>query len=153
LEFAPTNGWWEYRQISYYFFQNDRWKKYMGAEATSWTEQVHREAGNRVTEGSTAAPLIEAGAYLVEATVPGKGEPARVLVLVTDIALVQKNVAGKGLLYVCDARSGQPLAEKPVRLYEHWAIYNQKNQRNDLFWDSTTLTTDTNGVILFERKH
>jgi len=85
--------------------------------------------------------------------VPGKGEPSRVLVLVTDLALVQKNVPGKGMLYVCDARTGQPLPEKSVRFYEHWQVYNQKNQRNDLFWDSTTATTDTNGLIFFNRKH
>jgi uncharacterized protein YfaS (alpha-2-macroglobulin family) len=154
LETTPTNGWWEYRNFQYYFFQNERWKKYVGAEIASWTEQIRREPGNRVAEGSTAAPLTEPGAYLVEASVPGKsGEPSRVLVLVTDIALVQKNVQGNGLLYVCDARTGQPLPEKSVRLYEHWQIYNQKNQKSDFFWDSTTLTTDTNGVVLFSRKH
>src|ERR1022692_1477109 len=154
LETTPTNGYWDYRNFQYYFFHDDRWKKYVGGEYAHWTENVPREPGNRVAEGSTAAPLSEPGAYLVEATAPGKaGEPSRVLMLVTDIALVQKNVPGKGLLYVCDARTGQPLPEKAMRLYEHWSVYNQKNQRNDLFWDSTTVTTDTNGVILFPRKH
>ncbi len=169
LETTPTNGWWEYRDFQHYFFQNERWKKYVGAEAQRWTEEVRREPGNRVAEGRTAAPLTEPGAWLVEASVPGKPEPSRLLVLVTDIALVQKNVLsrenaggdagapgivpGKGLVYVCDARTGQPLPEKSVRFYEHWEIYNQKNQRNDFFWDSTTATTDTNGVILLERKH
>jgi hypothetical protein len=153
LETTPTNGWWEYRNLQYYFLQNDRWKKHVGAETTQWTESVRREPGNRVAEGSSVAPLTEPGAYLVEAAVPGKAEPSRVLVLVTDIALVQKNVQGNGLLYVCDSRTGQPLPEKAVRLYEHWSVYNQKDQRNDLFWDSTTLTTDIHGVILFPRKH
>ena len=153
LELTPTNGWWEYRNFQYYFFQNDRWKKYVGAEAQHWSENVPRPPGNRVAEGTNAAPLTEPGAYLVEATVPGKGEPSRALVLITDLALVQKNVPGKGMLYVCDARTGQPLPEKSVRFYEHWQVYNQKNQRNDLFWDSTTATTDTNGLIFFARKH
>jgi len=154
LETTPTNGWWEYRNFQYFFFRGDQWKKYVGAEVTYWTESVRREPGNRVAEGSSAAPLAETGAYLVEAFVSGKaGEPSRVLVLVTDIALLQKNVPRKGLLYVCDARTGQPLPEKAVRLYEHWQVYNQKNQKSDLFWDSTTVTTDANGVILFTRKH
>ena len=153
LESTPTNGWWEYRNLQYYFFQNDRWKKYLGAEATHWTEKVPRAPGNRVAEGSTPAPLADPGAFLVEATVAGKTEPSRLLVLITDIALVEKNVVGKGLLYVCDARSGQPLPEKAVRLYEHWQVYNQSKQRSDLLWDSTTVTTDTNGVVLYARKH
>jgi hypothetical protein len=153
LESTPTNGWWEYRNLQYYFFQNDRWKKCLGAEAAHWTEKVPRAPGNRVAEGSTTAPLADPGAFLVEATVAGKADPSRLLILVTDIALVEKNVSGKGLLYVCDARTGQPLPEKAVRLYEHWQVYNQSKQKSDLLWDSTTLTTDTNGVVLFARKH
>jgi hypothetical protein len=54
---------------------------------------------------------------------------------------------------VCDARTGQPLPQKTVRFYEHWNIYNQKNQRQDCFWDSSTVSTDTNGVVLYQRKH
>jgi uncharacterized protein YfaS (alpha-2-macroglobulin family) len=153
MESSPTNGWWEYRNLDYYFFQNPRWKNYVGAEAQHWTQSVPLPPGNRVSEQNTAAPLTEPGAYLVEATTPGKAEPARVLVLVTDLALVHKNTPGKGMLYVCDATTGQPLPEKSVRFYEHWSIYNQKNQRNDCFWDSSTATTDTNGVVLFARKH
>jgi hypothetical protein len=153
LEVTPTNGWWEYRNFDYYLFQNDHWKKYLGAEANHWTEAVHREPGNRVAESSTEAPLSEPGAYLVEAAVPGKAEPSRVLVLVTDIALVHKNVPGKGMVYVCDARTGQPLPEKSVRFYEHWSVYNQKNQKQDFFWDSATATTDTNGMVFYQRKH
>jgi hypothetical protein len=46
LESTPTNGWWEYRNLQYYFFQNDRWKKYLGTEAAHWTEKVPRAPGN-----------------------------------------------------------------------------------------------------------
>jgi hypothetical protein len=79
LELTPTNGWWEYRNFQYYFFQNDRWKKYVGAEAQRWNENVPRPSGNCVAEGSTAAPLTEPGAYLVEAAVPGKERPVESL--------------------------------------------------------------------------
>lgn len=153
MEARPTNNWWEYRNLDYYFFQNERWKKYVGGEVKQWTEAVPREQGNRVAEGKTTAPLMDPGAYLIEASVSGKGEPARVLMFISDIALLHKNVNGNGLLYVCDAVTGQPLPEKVVRLYEHWTVYNQKDQRQDCFWDSTTQKTDTNGVILYSRKH
>jgi len=59
LETTPTNGWWEYRNFQYYFFRDDKWKKYAGAEVTHWNEAVRREPDNRVAEGSTAAPLME----------------------------------------------------------------------------------------------
>lgn len=153
LETKPKDGWWGYHNFQWYFFQEQRWTNYLGAEAARWTEPVKSPPGNRVGDGSTAAPFTEPGAWLIEASVSGRAEPSRVLVLVTDIALVHKNVDGKGLLLVCDARNGQPLQEKSVRLYEHWSVYNQKDQKNDLFWDSTTATTDTNGVILYSRRH
>jgi uncharacterized protein YfaS (alpha-2-macroglobulin family) len=154
LETSPTNGWWEHFNFQYHFYQNDRWKGYVGKEEARWTETLRREPGNRVAEGSTLAPLSEPGAWLVEASTPGKpGEPARVLVVVTDIALVQKNTDGKGLIYACDARTGQPLPEQSLRIYEHWSVYNQQKSKQDLFWDSTTVTADTNGVVLYSRKH
>ena len=46
LEFTPTNGWWEYRNFQYSFFQNSRWTNYVRAEAQRWKEQVRREPGN-----------------------------------------------------------------------------------------------------------
>jgi uncharacterized protein YfaS (alpha-2-macroglobulin family) len=156
METLPTNAnpGWQYRNCLNALFQDERWKKYAGAEAARWTESVPREPGNRAAEGSTAAPLPEAGAYVVECTVPDKtGEPSRLLVLVSDIAIVQKNALNSGLIWVCDARTGQPLSEKAVRIYEHWTIYDQTNGRNELFWDSIVQTTDTNGVILYKRAH
>ncbi len=153
METTPAKDSWEYRNFQHFFFQTDRWKRYLGPEIRRWTEKVRPEPGNRVAEGVTAAPLGEAGAYLVEASVPGKADPSRVLVLVTDIAIVQKNVPGKGMIYLCDARTGQPLPEKSLRIYEHWSIYNQKNRKSDLFWDFSTVTTDTNGVAFYQSKH
>jgi alpha-2-macroglobulin len=145
--------WWNYRNVSQNLFADNRWTNYVRAIAATWTEAVKRESGNRAAEGSTLAPLSDPGAYVVEARVAGNKKPTRVLVLVTDIAIVQKNLAGKGLVYVCDARTGQPLANRSVRFYEHWNTYDQTNRRNSFHWDSTVKVTDTNGVVEYTLGH
>ncbi|MDB6059647.1 MAG: alpha-2-macroglobulin domain protein, partial [Verrucomicrobiales bacterium] len=148
-----NDDWWQYRNISYNFFQEEQWTNYVRATVASWEESVHREPGNRAAEGSTLAPLSEPGAYIVEAKLSGNKTSTRALVVVTDIAIVQKNLSGKGLIYVCDARSGQPLENKSVRLYEHWNTYDQANGKNTFHFDTSTRVTGTNGVIEYSRIH
>jgi uncharacterized protein YfaS (alpha-2-macroglobulin family) len=147
------DDWWQYRNLSYTFFPDGKWTNYVRATVATWSESVRREPGNRTTVGSTLAPLSEPGAYIVEARVPGNKTPTRVLVLVSDIAIVQKTLSGKGLIYICDARTGQPLANKSVRFYEHWTTYNQGKGQNTFHWDTSTHVTDTNGVIEYKRMH
>jgi uncharacterized protein YfaS (alpha-2-macroglobulin family) len=137
--------YWNYRNISWDFFQKDRWKAYLGKQVAAWTQTVDRLDGHRTAEGSTPAPLPEPGAYLVEARAAGRDDISRVLVLVTDIAIVQKKAVKKGVIYVADARTGQPLADKAVRIYEHWTEW--KDSKHTLHWTSSVQTTNQDGVI------
>ena len=147
-----SEQWWHYRNIQWEFFNNkDDWRKYLGKEAARWSQKVPLPEGNRVGDGATDAPLTTPGAYIVEAKPVGSGEQTRTLVLVTDIAIVQKNVPGKGLIWVVDAVTGQPLAEKSVKVYEHWADY--KSGKTKLRWDCETLVTNADGVIEYSRQH
>jgi uncharacterized protein YfaS (alpha-2-macroglobulin family) len=153
---------WEYQNLPNYLFNKDDWKNYVGETVATWSQAVPREPANRTSEGSTVAPLRGAGedaanvaapgAYIIEART-AESQVSRVLVLVTDIAMVQKNIKDDGLIYVCDAGSGQPLAEKPVRVYEHWSEYIQTKQKQELHVEITTLTTDADGLVKFKRKH
>ncbi|NQT82825.1 hypothetical protein HQ563_07375, partial [bacterium] len=146
-----SQDYWQYRNIQWSLFHDgkERWKKYLGKELTSWTESVPREEGNRVANGSTLAPLPVPGAYVVEAHAAGREQVTRTLVLVTDIAIVQKNMPKKGLIYVADARTGQPLPNKAVRIYEHWTVY--KNSKHRLHWHSTVQVTNQDGVVEYSR--
>lgn len=147
-----SQPYWQYRNIQWQLFNNEKqpWKDYLGDEVAAWTEKVERPEENRAAEASTAAPLTEPGAYIVEAHTAGKEQPTRVLVLVTDIAIVQKNLVKKGLIYVCDARTGQPFADKVVRIYEHWTTY--ENSKSHTHWFSTVRTTNKDGVIEYARQ-
>ncbi len=136
--------------LSYQLFENDDWKNFAANKSTDWTDKVPRDDANRVAAGKTSAPLSEPGAYIVEARA-GDAEPSRVLLLVTDIAIVHKNLANKGLIYVADARTGQPLANHPIRVVETWTHYDQPKQRNRYDVVSSNLTTNSDGAIEYKR--
>jgi len=142
-----SQDYWQYRNVQWHLFHDgkERWREYLGKELTGWSESVPREEGNRVAEGSTLAPLPDPGSYVVEAHAAGREQVTRTLVLVTDIAIVQKDMPKKGLIYIADARTGQPLPNKAVRIYEHWTVY--KDSRHHLHWHSTVQVTNQDGVV------
>ena len=151
LEKPDAQNNWEYSSITSNIFYKERWKKYLGTQAATWKQQVERVPDNRDGSGAAMVPLTEPGAYIVEANVQGGKQASHVLVLITDMAIVQKSLPGKGLIWLSDARSGLPLAGKAVRIYEHWNDY--KDNRNEPKYLSTVLTTNDDGVIEYTRQH
>ncbi len=152
--FEDTKEYWgSPENLSYQLFEKDRYKAYLGKEVARWSETVPRPEGNRAGEGSTQVPLTEPGACIVEAASPGAEAPSRVLLLISDIAIVKKNQTNKGLIYVADARTGLPLAAKAVRIYEHWQENNPATQKYEHRSDSVVRTTDEDGVIVYRRRH
>ena len=132
--------------------KNDDWKPYASKMAAQWTDKVTLDPANRVDAGRTAVPLTEPGAYIIEADVPGVVEPSRLLLLITDIAILHKNIPDKGLIYVADARTGQPLAHHPVRIVETWERYDAPKNTNRFHVISTMLNTNQDGAIEYQRK-
>jgi len=144
---------WNYQNFEYEFFQQEsRWKPYLGKTVATWSEKVTRNEASRMEEGKTTSPLNEPGAYIVEANTDPKSQPSRLLVLVTDIAIVHKNLAGKGLIYVADARTGLPLANHAVLVNETWEEFDAPKNRNRFQMITTPLTTDKDGVIVYTRQ-
>lgn len=143
---------WTYYNFDYHLFQEDRWKPYTGDIVKEWKETIPDKPTLTTTTASTSAPLPRPGAYIVEATVDGNPQPSRVLVLVTDIAIVHKNLSNRGLIYLADARTGQPLANQPVKVFENWSEYIQTKQKAELKHLVSDLRTDEAGVIEYKRK-
>jgi uncharacterized protein YfaS (alpha-2-macroglobulin family) len=92
---------------------------------------------DHVTTQAIEAPLTRVGAYIVEASVPGRKQPSRALVILSDLVLVRKSLPVKSLVYAADARTGRPVAGQTVR------FYTEKERR----WQETTRKTNSDGVI------
>jgi uncharacterized protein YfaS (alpha-2-macroglobulin family) len=113
--------------------------KFLGPECARWTETVPRS--DRVASHTTRAPLTQIGAYVVEARVPGIPEASSGLVLVSDVALVQKQQPGKLLLWAANSQTGQPLPNQKVEIYPRPSSSNQKGAATPAF-----LRTDARGL-------
>ena len=114
--------------------ENDFQKRFLGQKVTKWSQPVPNS--DQATSHSTLALLTEPGAYIVEARVQGTREPARGLVVITSVAIVQKPLSDKLLLWVVDSRTGRPLANRTVQILNR----------------GTTLTTNEDGLIAYSPK-
>ena len=138
-------------------FQSKSWRKYLQKESVRWSETLPPGQENRAVEGSTLAPLTAPGTYVVEAQVAGNKIPARVLVVVTDILLLCKNAREGGrysnLLVACDARTGRPLPNRALRVYERWKEPDRPARKGAEHTDTQTLITNADGAIFCQRRH
>lgn len=155
-----NNSWrWNLQNIPTQLFQEDpnidiHWKDYVDKnEFAHWTEKVTLNESNRAETATTAAPITEPGAYVIEAQVAGSEQTSRTLILVSDIAIIHKNIEGKGLIYIADARTGQPLPDLPVKMVETWNEYIEAKQKRLSHVDSFDLKTNADGVIEYKYKH
>jgi uncharacterized protein YfaS (alpha-2-macroglobulin family) len=151
LDALDDQNWEVLNNLESQLFQKDEWKNFTGKTMTEWTDHVALNEANRADAGKTAAPLTEPGAYIVEANAGAVTEPSRVLVFVTDIAIIHKNILNKGLVYVVDARTGQPLANHAIRMVETWQHYDEPKRRNRFVVISHLLTTNQDGAIEYKR--
>jgi uncharacterized protein YfaS (alpha-2-macroglobulin family)/tetratricopeptide (TPR) repeat protein len=151
LDSLNQDNFWRINNLESQLFQDDAWKGFTGKTVAEWTEPVPRNDANRTDTGKTSAPLTEPGAYIVEARAHPKGDITRVLVFVTDIAILHKNIPNKGLIYIADARTGQPLANHSVRIVETWQTFDPPQNKNRFYIISTVHTTDKDGAIEYAR--
>ncbi|MBL8820107.1 MAG: hypothetical protein JNL58_29050 [Planctomyces sp.] len=113
-------------------------RKFAASEAeVVWTQQV--EKSDRVASHSTFAPLTNAGVYLVEARVPGTNQRSVGLVVVSGIAIIQKPMTDRILMWAVDAQSGTPLDNQEIRVVERsWSDKRTKRE--------SILKTDPTGI-------
>lgn len=91
-----------------------------GATAT-WDHATGDDGSRRSVTAKVQVPSLPRGAYLVEAR--GEGVAFATLVVVSDLALVQKVAIDRVLLFVADAVTGQPVegAAVVVRQSDRWS--------------------------------
>jgi uncharacterized protein YfaS (alpha-2-macroglobulin family) len=96
-------------------------------------------ASDLVESHSTPSPLKAAGAYIVEARVPGSKNCSRGLVVVSGATIIEKRMPGKVMIWAIDSNTGRPLADQNL------SIVSSKERHQ---WK--TKQTDSDGVVVFE---
>ena len=148
----------ELRNLSYALLQihhpekEPRYRKYLGSLVAEWDAVVKDDGTHRYAQARLTTPLKDRGCRLIEATVDD-GNSSRNLVLLQDLAIVEKNYKGKTLTYVCDARTGQPVAGARMHYFQFWERYekrgDEKTQRQHWYVSERDAAADENGISLF----
>ncbi len=126
-----------------YFGSFERWqadkdlKEFVGEKSAQWSQTI--PLFDRVSTHSTEFPVTKAGAYIIEAHVPGTTQSSYGLVILTGAAIIQKSIANGVLLWAVDSRTGQPLPNEKIQ------TVSEKNRHQ---W--STLTTDEDGAIYLQ---
>lgn len=134
------------QDIGYRLVQKNQ-EQYLGDKVASWDLDL-KPRPNHVDERITVTtPLQRPGAYLVTAKMAG-GNISRIIVWVSDTAIVRKNLDGKTLYYVADAVNGAPVAKMDVDFFG-WRQVQVAPNKNEYRVETKafTATTDQDGQI------
>ncbi|MFK7820108.1 MAG: MG2 domain-containing protein, partial [Planctomycetaceae bacterium] len=99
-----------------YRLVRDNENQYAGETVATWKLAID-PPGNHFDDVTTiSTPLQKAGAYLITAQLPG-GNTSRIVVWLTDAAIVRKQLKTGTMFFVADATTGKPLPNAKVNFF------------------------------------
>ena len=93
--------------IGYRLVHQDE-QKYLGEAVAAWELDLQPRENHFDRRITVSTPLQKAGAYLLTAQLVD-GNVSKIVLWVSDTAIVHKQLDGKALYYVADAESGRPI--------------------------------------------
>ncbi|WP_051326947.1 alpha-2-macroglobulin family protein [Desulfatibacillum aliphaticivorans] len=130
--------------IAHRIIQNGE-TKYLGKKAAEWDLSLKPMKDHFDKRISVKTPLKKAGVYLLTAQMEN-GNTSNIVIRIADTTIVQKNMDGKEMFLVCDARTGEPLEGMQVDFF--W--YNFTGSNKKFIIDEATKTTDRNGLVYID---
>ena len=112
--------------IGYRIVRNNE-EKYRGDQVAQWDLDLAPAEGHRDRRIAISTPLQKAGAYLLEAKMED-GNESRIVLWLDDTAILKKNLDSGAMVYVADARNGQPVAGAKVDYFGFWPEHTGNNQ-------------------------
>jgi uncharacterized protein YfaS (alpha-2-macroglobulin family) len=123
-------------------------QQYVGDKVAAWDLDLKPRPAHVDERVTVKTPLRKPGAYLLTAQMVG-GNLSRVIVWVSDTALVKKQLEGRAFYYVADAVTGKPVPQAGVEFFGYKQVQVAPNQNN---WrvDTTAFTaaTDQDGGLV-----
>src|SRR5262249_39167544 len=88
-----------------------------GSSVRRWGFQTNDRGDHAVGGGRIRlTPKLEPGAYVLSASATGAGD-SRALLLVTDANVIVHQASGRADIFVCNAITGEPMANARVRVW------------------------------------
>jgi len=121
-------------------------QKYVGRRVAQWSLNLDPPDDHSDRRVTVQAPLQQAGAYLVEATIDD-GNTSRIVLWVDDTVIAKKQLDGEVLYFVADAASGQPVARANVEFFG-WQSETRQNPRQHIVHTRNFAEfSDANGFV------
>ena len=147
LQSKPKQLDWEQMNIADigYRLVQEGGKKYIGAEAAQWKLDLEPSEKHFDKRMTISTPLQTAGAYLVTAKL-ADGNTSKIILWLSDTAIVRKPMQDKSYYFVADAVTGAPIAKANVEFF----AYRQRHvDGNDYRIDTKNFAeaTDESGQV------
>ncbi len=128
--------------------------KYRRKKVADFQATVSNSGDYRYENREIKTPITEQGCYVVEATCRGAIQETRSLLLLSDLALVEKKFKDQQLYFTVDARTGRPVAGAALLHFQYWTRYKKNRstsrQRAHFEAEPRKTVTDENGISLFK---
>jgi len=159
---------WHHHFVHGYHKQNELQvlaSKYIGQVVAEWTHRVERGPNHRSAQVTLPTPLRDGGAYLIHAytSKPKQGHDdrsavevmqdgnSRAMVVLSDLAIVEKKTSTGNLYFITHAQTGAPVADATINVLEVWNEWDSKRRRQIYHRHDYTLTTDQEGMAELKR--
>jgi alpha-2-macroglobulin len=118
LKSNPRELDWQQLQIDNlgYRLVEENQQKYVGEQVAQWNVDLEPRPEHFDRRITVATPLQQAGAYLLTGQM-ADGNVSRIILWVSDTAIVKKPMDGRFLYYVADAVTGKPVAGANVEFF------------------------------------
>ncbi|MCW3099425.1 MAG: hypothetical protein JWL77_5043 [Chthonomonadaceae bacterium] len=122
-----------------HFHPGDANPAYRAAKMAEWTITTSNDGKYNAAYDNVATPLDTPGAYIVEARAGASNQlRATTLVIVSDIALVQKVDKDSVLAYVVDSETGKPVPGVKLTVWEPVRLYSSEPEQDASYVNGTT---------------
>ncbi len=154
LKRNPQQLDWQQLQIDNlgYRLVQENERKYLGEQVAQWDVKLDPRPEHFDRRITVTTPLQQAGAYLLTGKM-ADGNVSRVIIWVSDTAIVKKPLDGKTLYFVADAVTGEPIAGANVEFFG-WGQerIRGKQNRHRVVTSNFAEKTDADGQIITNPK-
>ena len=133
-------------------------RKYLSSDIADWSVDLEPASGHQDTQMRVDFPIEKPGAYLLRGKMEN-GNSDAIVVWLSDTAILKKQVQGKTLWYVADAKSGAPVPDAEIRFFgftveriaarrEGTASTGSENTRWRVRTDEKTVRVNQDGWVM-----